>query len=92
VRGKEILQRIGHVLHVSSSRNLILKAENLPRIGDKAVDENLKPVGTVFDVFGPTSSPYIVVKPNVKDPQRFVNSVLYAVPSKPERKERKKKR
>jgi len=92
VRGKEILQRIGHVLHVSSSRNVILKTENVPRIGDKVVDENLKSVGTVFDVFGPTSSPYVAVKPNVKDPQRFVNSVLYAVPSKPGRKERKKKR
>jgi RNA-binding protein len=92
VRGKEILQRIGHVLHVSSSKNVILKAENVPRIGDNVVDENLKSVGTVFDVFGPTSSPYVAVKPSVKDPQRFVNSILYAVPSKPARKERKKKR
>ncbi|MGQ9461069.1 MAG: Gar1/Naf1 family protein [Candidatus Bathyarchaeaceae archaeon] len=86
------MQRIGHVLHVSSSKNVILKAENVPRIGDKVVDENLKSMGTVFDVFGPTSSPYVAVKPSVKDPQRFVNSVLYAVPSKPGRKERKKKR
>jgi len=92
VRGKEILQRIGRVLHVSSSRNAILKAENVPRIGDEVVDENLKSVGTVFDVFGPTSSPYVAVKPNVKDPHRFVNSVLYSVPSKPGKKERKKKR
>jgi len=92
VRGKDILQRIGHVLHVSSSRNVILKAENVPRIGDKVVDENLKSVGTVFDLFGPASSPYVTVKPNVKEPHRFINSVLYAVPSKPERKERKKKR
>ena len=86
------MQRIGHVLHVSSSRNVILKAENVPRIGDKVVDENLESVGTVFDVFGPTPSPYVTVKPNVKEPHRFINSVLYAVPSKPKRKERKKKR
>jgi len=92
VRGKEILQRIGRVLHVSSSMNVILKAENVPRIGDKVVDENLKSVGTVFDVFGPTSYPYITVKPNVKDPHRFVNNILYSVPSKPERKEMKRKR
>ncbi|KPV64289.1 MAG: H/ACA RNA-protein complex component Gar1 [Candidatus Bathyarchaeota archaeon BA2] len=86
------MQRIGHVLHVSSSRNVILKAENVPRVGDKVVDETLKSVGKVFDVFGPASSPYVAVKPNVKDPHLFVNSVLYAVPSKPGRKERKKKR
>jgi len=92
VRGKAILQRIGLVLHVSSSRNIILKAENVPRIGDKVLDENLKPVGMVFDVFGPTSSPYVAVKPNTQDPQHLVNRVLYIVPSKPGRKERKKKR
>ena len=92
MRGKGILQRIGHVLHVSSSRNIVLKAENVPRIGDRVIDENLKPVGMVFDVFGPTSSPYVAVKPHVKDPQRLVNRVLYAIPSKPGRKERKKKR
>ena len=92
MRGKEVLQRIGHVLHVSSSRNMILKAENVPRIGDRVMDENLTPVGMVFDVFGPTSSPYIAVKPKIHDPQRLVNRVLYVVPSKPGRKERKKKR
>jgi len=86
------LQRIGPVLHVSSSRNIILKAENVPRIGDEVVDENLKSIGKVFGVFGPVSLPYVAVKPMAGDPQRFVNRVLYVVPSKPERKERKKKR
>jgi len=77
---------------VSSSRNIILKAENIPRIGDKVIDEKLKPVGMVFDVFGPTSSAYVAVKPKIQDPQRLVNRVLYVVPSKPGRKEWKKKR
>jgi len=86
------LQRIGRALHLSSSMNVILKAENVPRIGDKVVDENLKSVGTVFDVFGPTSSPYVTVKPSVREPHRFVNSVLYSLPSKSRRKERKRKR
>jgi RNA-binding protein len=69
------------VLHVSSSKNLILKTEKTPRINDKVVDENLKPVGTVFDVFGPVSSPYVAVRPSVKDPERFVDRVLYIYPS-----------
>lgn len=77
------------MLHVSSSKNLILKAEKLPRIKDKVVDENLKSVGTVFDVFGPVSSPYVAVKPSVEEPQRLVNLVLYVFPS---RKRKRKKR
>jgi rRNA processing protein Gar1 len=70
---------------------MIIKAENIPRIGDKVANETLKPVGTVFDVFGPTSSPYVAVKPHVRSPEQFVNHVLYVIPSKSGRKKRKKK-
>jgi RNA-binding protein len=91
VRGKRVLHRIGHVLHVSNTKNMILKAENVPRIGDKVTNEKLKPVGTVFDVFGPTSSPYVAVKPNIQSPEQLVNQVLYAIPSKAGRKKRKKR-
>ncbi len=84
------MQRLGTVLHVSSSKSLILKAEKSPRINDKVVDENLKSVGTVFDVFGPVSSPYVTVKPNVEEPQRFVNHILYVFPSR-RRKGKKRK-
>jgi RNA-binding protein len=88
---RESLQRIGLVLHTGSSGNMILKAENPPRIGDQAVDENLKPVGTVFDVFGPVSSPYIAVRPSVENPSRLVKHMLYAIPSsKPSRERRRR--
>ena len=91
MRGKRVLHRIGHVLHVSNTKNMILKAENVPRIGDNVANEKLKPVGTVFDVFGPTSSPYVAVKPNIQNPEQLVNQVLYAVPSKAGRKKRRKR-
>ncbi len=75
------MQRIGLVLHVSSSKNMIVKASNLPRIGDDAVDENLRKVGAVFDIFGPVSSPYVAVRPSVEEPRRFINHTIYAFPS-----------
>ena len=70
---------------------MILKAENIPRIGDKVASEKLKPVGTVFDVFGPTSSPYVAVKPQVQSPEQFINHVLYVIPSKGEIEKRKRR-
>jgi RNA-binding protein len=78
-------------MHVSATKNMIIKAENIPRIGDTVANENLKPVGTVFDVFGPTSFPYVAVKPFIQDPEQLVNHVLYAIPSKTGRKKRKRK-
>jgi len=70
---------------------MILKAENIPRIGDTVVDENLNNVGTVFDVFGPVSSPYVAVKPSVEEPSLFVDHVLYAVPSLKMRREKRRR-
>ena len=91
MRGNEVLNRIGHVLHVSNTKNMILKAENIPRIGDQVANEKLNFVGTVFDVFGPTSSPYVAVKPQINNPEQFVNHILYVVPSKDGGKMRKKR-
>ena len=88
------MHRIGNVLHVSNTRNIILKAKNIPRIGDKVINEKLKPVGTVFDVFGPTSSPYVAVKPYTQNPEQLVNQIFYATQPKGVRKairNRKKK-
>jgi len=76
------LQRIGRVLHISQNRNIIVKAEKLPRLGDKVLDENLNHVGTVFDIIGPVSSPYITIKPSEKNLQNLIGKVLYGVPSK----------
>jgi len=85
------LQRIGCVLHVSSSKNMILKAESVPHTGESVVDENLKQVGTVFELFGPVSSPYVAVRPSVEKPSRFVDHVLYAVPSSKSRREKRRR-
>ena len=86
------MQRIGDVLHVSNSKNLILKAKNIPRIGDKVINEKLKEIGNVFDVFGPTSSPYVAVKPHTQNPEQLVNQILYATHSKGKRKTRRNRK
>lgn len=86
------MQRIGRVLHISSNKNIILKAETLPKLGNKVMDENLRSVGTVFDIFGPVSSPYVSVKTAAEEPHRFVGHILYSVSSKPPREKRRKRK
>ena len=70
---------------------MILKAENIPRIGDQVANEKLKEVGIVFDVFGPTSSPYVAVKPHIQKPEELIKHVLYTAPSRDRGKKRKKR-
>ena len=86
------MERIGKVLHISSNKNIILKAENRAQIGDRVVDENLEPVGKIFDIFGPVSSPYVSVKTDIENLQSLTNRILYVAPSKGLRRERGKRR
>jgi RNA-binding protein len=80
------LQRLGRVLHVSPSRNVIIKIENIPRVGETVVDENLKTIGKIFDIFGPVSSPYASVKLTIREPEKLADKVLYVLPSERERR------
>jgi len=76
------LQRLGKVLHMTPSQNVVVKVGNPPKIGAAVVDEKLKTVGKVFDVIGPVSSPYAIVKPAIKEPETLANKQLYLLLSK----------
>ena len=76
------MQRLGKVLHVTPSQNIIVKIDKTPKIGSAVVDEKLKIVGKIFDVIGSMSSPYVVVKPADKEPEKLTKKQLYLLLSK----------
>jgi RNA-binding protein len=80
-----LLQRLGRVLNVTPSKNLVVKLDKVPKMGAAVIDENLKVVGKIFDIIGPVTSPYAVIKPSVKDSEKLANKQLYILPSRRER-------
>ena len=82
------MQRLGRVLNVTPSQNIIVKTDKPPKIGSAVVDENLKVVGKIFDIIGPVSAPYAVVKPAIKEPEKLTGKQLYMLLSKKERSKR----
>jgi RNA-binding protein len=84
-RGELRLQRLGKVSNVTPSRNMVVKSENTPKIGFEVADENLNVVGKVFDIIGPVSSPYTVIKTTVREPEKLVNKPVYLLLSKTKR-------
>ena len=79
------LQKLGRVRALTPSKNMIVKSEQAPRIGSEVVDENLNVVGKVFDIIGPVSAPYAVVKPTVREPSKLLNKPVYLLLSKTKR-------
>ena len=78
------MKRLG-TTHHSVQKKLIVRVEvsverkeELPKINSVVVDQKKSKIGRVFDIFGPTDRPYIVVKPyrNV-DPAVHLGKRLY---------------
>jgi RNA-binding protein len=84
-RGMAHLQKLGRIKALTPSKNMIVKSEQTPRIGSEVVDENLNVVGKVFDIIGPVSAPYAVVKPSVREPAKLLNKPVYLLLSKTKR-------
>ena len=58
------LRRLGKVLHMSKSGNLIIRLEQppVPQEYSKVVDYKIKTVGVVNNILGPVKNPYVSVK------------------------------
>jgi len=79
------LQKLGRITNVSPSGNAIVKADNTPQIGSQVVDENFTVIGRIFDIIGPVSAPYAVIKPSIKEPAKLLNKPVYLLLSKTKR-------
>lgn len=75
------VRRLGKVLHLSKSGNLILRLEQspVPSIGSPVCDYKLRQLGMVNNVLGPVKSPYVSVKPAADVDGALGGRVLYLV-------------
>ena len=71
------MNRLGTVTHVSGSRKLILRTKINVRTGTQVLDEELRPVGKIVDIFGPVKNPFVSVEPAVNDLKNYVGRTLY---------------
>jgi RNA-binding protein involved in rRNA processing len=72
------MKLIGVVSHISKSKKIIVKAENIPKLNSETFTEEKEPIGIVIDIMGPVNNPYISIKPFIKENlERFLNKKVY---------------
>ncbi len=73
------MRRLGKVLHLSKSGNLIVRldAAEIPREGAKVADYKLLRVGVINGILGPVKSPFVSVQPSIERAGTFSGRVLY---------------
>lgn len=89
------MKQLGKISHISNRGRVILKSNQTPSFGLPVFTENKKKFGKVYDVFGPTKSPYISVKifaKSSKNLENRVGDILYISSKKIEKRGRRKRR
>ncbi len=64
--GVDLLQGIGHVLHISAQGNIIARLNQALRLGTRLYSAHSQPIGRVIDIFGPTIQPFATLKSEAK--------------------------
>lgn len=74
------MQRLGQVVRTAQGLAIVRSpSDEYPDIGTMVVDDGLRTVGRVVDVFGPVSRPYVAVSPDeTTELPTLVGSKLYA--------------
>ena len=75
------MRRLGKVLHLSKSGNLILRLEQnpVPTIVAQVCDYKLRNIGLVNNILGPVKGPYVSVKSTTSVEGTLEGRVLYLV-------------
>ena len=89
------MKKLGVALHISRSGNIIVKSSlrDLPPLGARVFDKDMRRLGVIVDVIGPVDSPYIVVRPESSDVKLvFEPGTVYFAPPRRERRGRGRRR
>ncbi len=72
------MRRLGKVLQVTKRGSVIVQTDKSPPIGAKVVDKQAQPIGTIQDVFGPVSNPYVSIRSkNREKSMKLINQIVY---------------
>ncbi len=75
------MRRLGKVMHLSKSGNLIVRLESpaVPSVGTYVCDYKLDKIGIVNNILGPVKNPYVSIQPSAKSANTLAGRVLYLV-------------
>ena len=72
------MKRLGTVLHLSPHGVLVVKLDDpaLPRMNSKVVTKKMERIGSIYDIFGPESAPYVSIKLDKKVPASKIQALI----------------
>ena len=72
-----ILKEAGRILHLTKTGLYVIEASTKVLPNTDLYDASGRKIAVVVDLIGPINNPYIVAKPLVNKPEKFVGGVTY---------------
>ena len=76
------MKNIGRIIHYTKYKVFVAEAKKAVNLNISIYDDRKKKIGVVTDVIGPINKPYLVIKPLVDKPEKYVGKSIYVIRSR----------
>ncbi len=71
------MKEAGIIIHLTKSNLYVIKASDKVLPGTDLYDARGRKIAVCIDLIGPINKPYIVAKPLINQPNKYVGSYIY---------------
>ena len=71
------MREAGKIIHYTKNRVFVIEATQKVTLDTYLVDASNRIVAKIIDVIGPINKPYLVAKPLVERPEKYVGAIVY---------------
>ena len=71
------MRKAGKIIHYTKYGVFVIEAVSKVIPDTYLIDDKGRKIGIVIDVIGPVNKPYLVVKPLVYNPEKYVGKEIY---------------
>ncbi len=69
----------GRILHYTKNKMFVIEAKSKIIPETILINSKGEKIGKVIDVIGPVNRPYLVVKPTIEKPEKYVGGEVYYI-------------
>lgn len=73
------MKELGKIIHFTKSKLFVIETKERILPGTELFDSKGRKIAISIDLIGPINRPYIVAKPIVNQPNKYVGSYIYYV-------------
>ncbi len=86
------LKKVGKVSMINKKGDLLVKSDRAHRIGTFVVNQQIKNIGKIVDIIGPTNAPYILINTREAAAKAKKGELVYLLDKSPQRSKSQKKK